>query len=184
MRVFETMIALCWLSLLAYWLISAGRVKRNRQGVAWLREAVLRVAVVLALGLLLKSPVRLYAAPTTNPALAGIGVALCGAGIACAIWARACLGRNWGFPMTVKAEPELVAHGPYAVVRHPIYAGILVAQMGTALVIGPLWLVVVAVFGGYFWYSATREEQLMTQAFPQQYPAYQQRTKRLIPFLY
>ena len=50
-----------------------------------------------------------------------------------AIWARVHIGRNSGTPMTEKDDPELVTSGPYRVVRHPIYSGILVAGVGTAV---------------------------------------------------
>ena len=50
-------------------------------------------------------------------------------GLGLAIWARAHIGRNWGLPMSRKAYPELVTSGPYAVIRHPIYVGILLAAL-------------------------------------------------------
>jgi protein-S-isoprenylcysteine O-methyltransferase Ste14 len=88
-------------------------------------------------------------------------------------------------PSTLKIEPELVSRGPYAVVRHPIYAGILLAIVGSALVVGFFWwLLVLAICCPYFLYSAVREEQLMTQEFPGRYPAYKRRTKMLIPFVF
>ena len=54
-------------------------------------------------------------------------------GLGFAIWARRALGHNWGTPMSQKYEPELVTSGPYWMVRHPIYSGILVAGLGTAV---------------------------------------------------
>lgn len=65
---------------------------------------------------------------------AGVALVLCGLGTA--VWARISLGRNWGMPMSEKEEPELVTSGPYGVVRHPIYSGIVLATVGTALVAG------------------------------------------------
>jgi len=187
MNVFDTIIAVFWLIFLGCWLISAPGAKRNRQGIAWSREAALRVAIVIAVILLLKSPLRQYVTdasnPISNPVVESIGVALCAIGIAFAIWARLSLGRNWGFPMTLKADPELVSNGPYALVRHPIYAGILLAVVGTALVIGPVWLLVVVIVCAYFLYAAAQEERLLTEAFPLEYPAYKRRTKMLIPFI-
>ena len=59
-------------------------------------------------------------------------------GIGLAIWARIHLGRNWGMPTSQKADPELVTTGPYRFVRHPIYTGLLVALLGTALAVGEL----------------------------------------------
>src|ERR1051325_6056310 len=56
-----------------------------------------------------------------SPVLGAIGAVVFAAGIAVAIWARIHLGRNWGMPMTEKAEPELVTSGPYRLVRPRIY---------------------------------------------------------------
>ncbi len=112
-----------------------------------------------------------------------IGAVVFACGIALAVWARIHLGRNWGMPMSERAEPELVTSGPYRFVRHPIYSGLLLGLLGTALVNNLLGLIVVLVLGAYFYYSATVEEQNLTAAFPSQYPAYRSTTKMLIPFL-
>lgn len=105
------------------------------------------------------------------------------AGLGLAVWARIYLGRNWGMPMTRKAEPELVTRGPYRLVRHPIYSGLLLAILGTALVINVFWLIALPVLGAYFIFSATVEERLMTTAFPAAYPSYKAQTKMLVPFV-
>ena len=119
----------------------------------------------------------------TDPWLAGIGLALFALGLGLAIWARVHLGRNWGTPMTQKVEPELVTSGPYHLVRHPIYSGILVAGVGTAVALSWLWLTAVALAGVYFVYSATVEERYLTEQFPDNYPVYKRSTKMLVPFL-
>ena len=85
---------------------------------------------------------------------------------------RVYLGRNWGMPMTRKADPELVTSGPYHKIRHPIYTGIILAMVGTTIAVSLYWLVAVFVIGAYFIYSAVVEERSMTQLFPDTYPAY------------
>jgi protein-S-isoprenylcysteine O-methyltransferase Ste14 len=85
--------------------------------------------------------------------------------------------------MTEKAEPALVTSGPYRFVRHPIYSGLLLAVLGTALATNVIGLVIVAVLGGYFYYSASVEERNLTATFPTAYPAYRARTKMLIPLV-
>ena len=86
--------------------------------------------------------------------------------------------------MTLKEGHELVEHGPYRFVRHPIYTGILTMFFATALVQGH-----VAGFAGVllmfasFWIKLGREEKLMLQQFPERYAAYQHRAKRIIPFV-
>jgi protein-S-isoprenylcysteine O-methyltransferase Ste14 len=93
------------------------------------------------------------------------------------------IGRNWGTPMTQKDEPELVTSGPYHLVRHPIYSGILAAGIATATALDWVWLTAVALAGVYFLYSAVVEERYMTEQFPGTYSAYKRATKMLVPFI-
>jgi protein-S-isoprenylcysteine O-methyltransferase Ste14 len=58
-----------------------------------------------------------------------------------AVLGRFYLGRNWGLPASRKENPELVTDGPYSYVRHPIYGGILLAMLGTAIGAGAFWVV-------------------------------------------
>jgi protein-S-isoprenylcysteine O-methyltransferase Ste14 len=86
--------------------------------------------------------------------------------------------------MTQKDEPELVTSGPYHLVRHPIYSGILVAGVGTAVALSWMWLTAVALAGIYFVYSAIVEERYLTEQFPDTYPAYKRSTRMLVPFVF
>ena len=56
-----------------------------------------------------------------------LGLLMVVAGLAFAVWARVHLGRNWSGTVTVKENHELIRSGPYAIVRHPIYTGLLLA---------------------------------------------------------
>ncbi len=82
-----------------------------------------------------------------------------------------------------KDDPELVTSGPYRLVRHPIYSGILLGVLGTALASSYIGLIIVGVLGAYFYYSATVEEKNLTATFPSAYPDYRSHTKMLIPFV-
>jgi len=174
-------LAIGWAAFWTYWLVAAFSMKRGR--VPWgteLRIRVLLVVVVILLsrlGVFRGHPLRM------GPWLAAPGLVLFVAGLGFAIWARVHIGRNWGSPMTRKDDPELVTSGPYRLVRHPIYSGILVAGVGTALVVGWVWLVAVALAGVYFGYSATVEERWLNERFPDDYPPYRRSTKMLIPFV-
>jgi protein-S-isoprenylcysteine O-methyltransferase Ste14 len=170
-----------WAVFWGYWLLESLRAKpgpsRGRGRGFAVGVRLVLVAFLLARGFTIKT------AQVHDTALEAVGVILFACGLAFAIWARVHLGRNWGMPMTSKAEPELVTSGPYRLVRHPIYTGILAAMLGTALAVNVYWLFPLAVAGAYFAYSAHVEERLMQTAFPSAYPTYRARTKMLIPFV-
>jgi protein-S-isoprenylcysteine O-methyltransferase Ste14 len=115
--------------------------------------------------------------------LQGIGLAIFLLGLALAVWARVYLGSNWGMPMSKKVDPEIVTTGPYSVIRHPIYSGIILAMVGTTVAVSLYWLVAVVVLGAYFIYSAVMEERYMTELFPAAYADYKRSTKMLVPFI-
>jgi len=178
----------CWLLFVAVWLLAAVSTKRTvyRESRAQrLRYWVLLVIayVLLVHGRQLPYPLDLRIIPHAAP-IAWAGATLCLAGLAFALWARAVLGRNWSGVVTLKEEHELVERGPYRVVRHPIYTGILTMFFATALVQGHVAaLAGVLLMFGSFWIKLGREEKLMLQQFPKRYAAYQHRAKRVIPFV-
>lgn len=178
-----------WLVFIVYWGISALRAKRSMRDAAWRRHLVARLASAVLIAIVVQVPAirhALQAALREHPSnlpVQAIGVLLVGLGIAFAIAARIHIGRNWGMPMSRKEDPELVTGGPYAYVRHPIYTGILLALLGSAIGYGPIWLLPLLTSAIYFIYSARREEALMSEQFPTQYPAYMRRTKMLLPFV-
>jgi len=123
----------------------------------------------------------------TSPAgwTAWLGLAVTIGGCAFAIWARTTLGSNWSSLVTVKQDHELILRGPYAVVRHPIYSGFLLALTGTAIAVGEirafigLGLAFIA-----FLLKAVAEEKFMREEFSTEYARYSQRVRRLIPFVF
>jgi len=179
----------CWLVFLAVWTITAFGAKPSLNDRHLRRQGVLRVAILIAVLLASRMPgvrqvLRQHIFAIHDPHTGLIGAALVVLGVGLAIWARFALGRNWGMPMTQREDPELVAAGPYAVIRHPIYTGVLTAMLGSAITLGPLLFLVFPLFAVYFIYSARQEEKRIALLFPAQYPAYQARTKMLIPFLW
>ncbi|HUD05972.1 MAG TPA: isoprenylcysteine carboxylmethyltransferase family protein [Candidatus Saccharimonadales bacterium] len=120
----------------------------------------------------------------SNEALLIVGFIVFLLGLLLAVWARLYLGKNWGMPMTKKQNPELVTTGPYRFIRHPIYTGILLAMIGSALAISLYWLIPLVIAGSYFIYSATVEEKNMANEFPEIYLNYKKKTKMLIPFIF
>lgn len=172
-----------WGAFALYWFLAALTAKHGtRRQLSRTRVLVLVGAVALAralrVGDLSGGDLSVH-----NTAVRGVGVALLACGLGVAVWARIYLGRNWGMPMTQKDEPELVTAGPYSRVRHPIYSGLLLAVLGTALATNLYGLVAVAALGAYFTYSAKVEERQLSVTFPSSYPSYKARTKMLIPFV-
>jgi protein-S-isoprenylcysteine O-methyltransferase Ste14 len=181
MHVIDFVILGCWVAFWIYWLVASVGVKagQSRSG----RVVAIRVGIILVVLLLARSRA-LRAHDVTNPWWQGVGLAIFLLGLALAIWARLYLGRNWGMPMSRKEDPELVTTGPYHRVRHPIYTGIILATIGTAIAVSLYWLVAAALLGAYFIYSAFMEERLMASLFPESYPEYKRSTKMLVPFVF
>ncbi len=181
MRVVDVVIIVGWVVFWVYWLAASLGVKAGRT--RWTGFAGVRVGLVLVVLLLLR--VRAFKGHLTavSPLLQGIGLVVFVVGLALAVWARLSLGRNWGTPMSQKEDPELVTSGPYRMIRHPIYSGILLGMIGTTIAVSLYWLVAVAILGAYFLYSAVVEERFMASQFPDSYPQYKRSTKMLIPFL-
>jgi protein-S-isoprenylcysteine O-methyltransferase Ste14 len=191
MMQYHRIIIVLWSVVIAYWVVSAMQAKRRLRGNTWIRGWWVRLVLVAGVIELHRFRVfrelsyNLYATIAARyPVIGEVGVLLCAAGIAFAIWARHTIGRNWGMPMSLQEDHALVTTGPYAWVRHPIYTGILFALLGTALVEGMAAFLIFIISSVYFIYSAITEEKLMLAQFPQEYPAYMKRTKRLIPFVW
>lgn len=176
-----------WLLFVAYWLVAAVGTKRSARSRQWDREIGLRlIAIVLIVAFLQSRSLRHWLAEVQRAVghsgiLAWAGVALCLLGFGLAFYARWYLGRNWGPPMAHKERPDLVTGGPYALLRHPIYTGLMLAMLGSALGVHVFWALLLVPVSAYFIHSARREESYMCQLFPEQYPAYRARTGMLLP---
>jgi protein-S-isoprenylcysteine O-methyltransferase Ste14 len=182
------MIPALWLAWLAFWLLAARQANPTR----W-REPLGSRAIHVVPALI---SVALFAAPRVVPAtlrarfalpgsaLPFLGILLVAAGLGFTVWARLHLGRNWSGVVTLKEDHALIRTGPYRVVRHPIYTGLLLALLGTALAIGE-WRGVLAVgcaVIGFLW-KIRVEEALMAGSFPE-YAEYRKRTAALMPLVY
>jgi protein-S-isoprenylcysteine O-methyltransferase Ste14 len=117
-----------------------------------------------------------------GPAINSLGPALTIAGLGFAVWARFAIGRNWGGMITVQQDHKLIQRGPYAIVRHPIYSGFMLATLGTAIILGEIGgLVSVALIVISWGYKAHLEESFMIEQFGVEYEKYRHKVKRLIP---
>jgi protein-S-isoprenylcysteine O-methyltransferase Ste14 len=186
----DRLIVALWLIFIVYWAVMAVGAKKNIGRRPWWRESGLRVGVLVLIILALRLPVFHHAlqnahahTSSADMVMGLVGVALCTLGIGLAIWARVCLGRNWGMPMSRKEHPEFITSGPYAAVRHPIYTGFIIAMLGSSIAVSVIWVIPLVILGIYYIYSARKEEKLMKELFPEQYSAYMQRTRMFVPFL-
>jgi protein-S-isoprenylcysteine O-methyltransferase Ste14 len=193
MREPGSIVGLLWIAFVVCWLILGQFNKKASRTARWSGWGA---RLVIIAGVLLVASVQRHAgadwagavrrAVPLHPGIAGrwVGVGLSLAGFAFAFWARAHLGRNWGMPMSLRQGHELVTSGPYAYVRHPIYSGIMLAMIGSALAVDLLWLALFVLYFAYFLFSARSEEKMMLAQFPDAYPAYRRHTKMLIPFVF
>lgn len=181
MHAVDVIVGLGWLAFWLYWLSAARGVKSGSS--QWQRYIGFRVVVAVIVFTLLRIPA-FRGHDTRDVVLGVIGLPLFVLGLALAIWARLYLGRNWGSPMSQKDDPELVITGPYRWIRNPIYTGIIIAMIGTAIAVSVQWLVIAAVLGGFFVYSAFMEQRFLAARFPDTYPPYKASTKMLVPFVF
>jgi protein-S-isoprenylcysteine O-methyltransferase Ste14 len=114
-----------------------------------------------------------------------VAVALTAAGLLFSVWARLHIGRNWSGTVTIKQDHELVDDGPYRFVRHPIYTGLLVAFIGSALASdnGRGVLAVVIAFAA-LWRKLKLEERWMIETFGEAYVRYRERVPALVPRIF
>jgi protein-S-isoprenylcysteine O-methyltransferase Ste14 len=178
----------CWIVFALTWLVAAFWTKRSvyressRQRLAYVIPLLVGGYLVFK-GHRLSGPLDLRVIPHVD-ALAWTSVVLCMAGLAFSIWARFTLGRNWSGVVTLKGGHELITRGPYALVRHPIYTGLLAMLLATVIVRGHVAAIIgMALMFVSLWIKLQHEEKLMLQKFPDQYPVYQRCVKRLIPFI-
>jgi len=175
-----------WYVFAAYWVFSSLRLKRIKvQENPWERAAHVAVMVLAFLLLFSRSlrigPLGLRFVPE-SATVQELGILLTSLGVAVAVWARYCLGQYWSSRVVLKVDHQLIRSGPYAYIRHPIYAGMLLAVVGTALAVGE-W----RAFAGFglaligWSRKAMTEEALLASEFGEQYRAYQRQTGFLTP---
>jgi protein-S-isoprenylcysteine O-methyltransferase len=101
-------------------------------------------------------------------------------------WAIATLRKYFTVNVTVRDDHRLIRKGPYRLVRHPSYTGALLSFYGFALAIQNVWgaLIVIVPITYAFFVRMRVEEAVLRAAFPEDYPAYERETRRLIPFVY
>jgi protein-S-isoprenylcysteine O-methyltransferase Ste14 len=152
-----------WAVLCLYWILSALRTKAVKSRESFGRRLGYVLPVALGVTLLFNSRSQyswlgMRIAPDTI-ALAVTGVVLTAAGVALAMWARLVLGENWSAAVSIRKDHELIRMGPYRTMRHPIYTGMLLGLLGTALVVGEVRGILALVIVGLGFYVKARKEE-------------------------
>src|SRR5579872_546739 len=189
MRTFyHSLIPALWLIWLVFWIAAALGVKETQRHESAVSRLSHHIPFILG-GVLLGWPrilgmhLEQRFVPQTL-AWFWVAVVLIAIGLGFSTAARVRLGGNWSGSVTVKKDHELICTGPYALVRHPIYTGLLLALVGTVLFVGKwraliaLVLLVFAIFR-----KITIEERFMSEQFGDVYARYRAETPALVPFL-
>jgi len=175
-----------WLAIFIIWAISGLTVKTTVGSRSDARARLLVWGVMLGWLILFSPGLRQGLLGERfvpmGPAAAYTGLALTVVGLGFALWARFAIGRNWGGLITVQEGHKVVRTGPYAVVRHPIYSGFMLATLGTAIVFGKVGGLVATALVVLSWgYKSRLEERFMIEQFGAEYEDYRHHVKALIP---
>ena len=175
-----------WILFAVYWLVSAFKLKKTKRRESWGQRFRYVLPLVIAFYLLSRPEARygwlgVRFVPASDPT-AWVGVAFTAAGVAIAIWARWHLGANWSGVVTLKEGHELIRTGPYRNIRHPIYTGILLGLLGTAVALGEVrGLLGVVIAWLSFYTKARREESFLTQEFGERFAEHRRHTGMFLP---
>jgi protein-S-isoprenylcysteine O-methyltransferase Ste14 len=182
-------ICVCWAVFWIYWTIRELRWRRSKRKVALtftvLNSGLLYLGFIMVLlGRSAPSSLGLLLLPQAIP-IQILGTVFAIVGVGFAIWSRQSLSNNWSRNVAILENQQFIHSGPYTIVRHPIYTGILLALLGSTLVsstLGSLLGFVFAIIS--LWQKARMEEKLLITEFGQQYANYQRDVRFLIPLIY
>jgi len=177
-----------WLAFLGYWQVKADHTKATSR-LEPVASRILRSLVFLCAIALLMLPqiplpwlYRPFLRSGQGPFF--LGAALTSAGLLFAVWARQHLGANWSRSVTIKQNHELIVSGPYALVRHPIYTGVIAGFLGSAIALAQLrGLVAFAMISLVLWAKLRMEEKWMREQFGGSYDAYSRQVAAVVPFV-
>jgi protein-S-isoprenylcysteine O-methyltransferase Ste14 len=177
-----------WVATFLYFIISAlitNRIKRRESISGRLLDTILLFGGYVFLFSQLPLP-GLHSQEFMPPheALQIAGAVLTYLGLSLTMWSRIRLGRYWSGVVALKQDHKLIQAGPYRVVRHPLYSGIILAAIGMALCV-PKWstLIGVALLTACFERRASKEDAILAAEFGAEFEIYRQHTGRLLPRL-
>lgn len=186
--VYDYLFPALWVAFLLYWRIKAPDTKATQRLEPAGSRIARSLAFLAAIALLMLPHIPLpwlYAAILPQGLWTfWVGAVVTVAGLAFAVWARQHLGANWSRSVTIKQDHQLIVSGPYALVRHPIYTGILAGFLGSAMAEGQVRAAIAFVLvAAALWYKLRLEEQWMRGQFGETYDAYARHVAALVPFV-
>ena len=132
-------------------------------------------------------PLPLQVSPTSRAWMLAIGSLLYFPGMSLILWARLTLGKNYfvstGFGAQLFKEHQLITNGPFAILRHPMYAGLILAACGSLLIYHTWTTLLFALFAPVLIFRARREEAALAAEFGEQWQEYCKRVPKWIPRL-
>ena len=174
-----------------FWGLWRGLHRPSGRTTGWahkvLRAPFYLAATILYFGLcfLLWKALPLNLSPPARLTVLGLGALLYFPGLATLLWARLTLGEMYnvssGFGVQLYADQRLITHGPFALVRHPMYLGLMMAAFGGVLIYRTWTLAFLAVNSLFLVIRARREEQALAAEFGAQWEAYCQRVPAWMP---
>ena len=175
-----------WVLFIAYWSAAAKNAAptKSSESVASRQLHQLLMYGALLLALLPVPGLRLRWLPDAPWIEVPVGLAVQVGSALLAVWARRHLGRNWSGAITSVVGHQLVRTGPYRLIRHPIYSGMLGMFLGTAVVSGELHaLVAFVIIAAAYWRKIRLEEAHLRNVFGAEYEEYRKKSWALIPML-
>jgi protein-S-isoprenylcysteine O-methyltransferase Ste14 len=185
-EVFHLLVEVPWIVFVLYWIVSAIRTGDTLQTESFASRYAILLIEVAGFVLLFRHSAGIgflgnqFMHRTLASAI--VGSILTSMGIGLAIWARYHLAEYWSARITIKEDHQLIRTGPYARLRHPIYSGIVLAAIGSAVVIDQ-WRCVLGVCLVLIGYciKARKEETMLTQQFGDAFREHQKHAGFLIP---
>jgi protein-S-isoprenylcysteine O-methyltransferase Ste14 len=181
---------LIWAVFWVYWFISAWMTRSpvKRQQSQWSRMLNILIVIVWCFWVLYSggfaSGFLIQRAIPEGLIIGLTGTIITLLGLGFAVWARVHLGKNWSGLPTIRVDHKLIRTGPYSLVRHPIYTGILCAIVGTALIFGePLGLMAFFLILVIYLWKIRVEEKYLQDEFGEDYFRYKKEVAALIPLL-
>ena len=176
-----------WMVLVVVWLVAWIKTKRSQERMNFGSRLLYGIPVFIGCYLLFGDGFSGWLQERIFPKniwIEALAIALTAAGIAFAIWARFYIGENWSSAVSIKVDHQLIRTGPYAWVRHPIYSGILLGMIGSALARRePRGFFAILFLCLGFWIKAEWKRAFMRKTFGEQYLEYSRSTGALIPKL-